>query len=95
MMFQKSLQRDKTFCTKQHGYNNGNHGDNHDNDIDEGQPAVGAWMKNYSKVKNLEKHLDGKDASEDVVKVGQHKIPDHIGDDDDENFLKDAMMPIL
>ena len=45
-------------------------------------------MKNYSEVENLEKHLDGKDASEDVVKVGQHKIPDHIGDDDDEKFLK-------
>ena len=53
-------------------------------------------MKNDSKVKNLEKHLDCKDASEDVVKVGQHKIPDHDGDDnddddaneDDEKFLK-------
>ena len=42
-------------------------------------------MKNYSKIKNLEKHLDGKDASEDVVKVGQHKIPDR---DDDEKFLE-------
>ena len=57
-------------------------------------------MKNDSEVKNLEKHLDGKDASEDIVKVGQHKIPE--GDDDEylimmmmKNFLKAAKMPIL
>ena len=34
-------------------------------------------MKNDSKIEDLEKHLDGKDTSEDVVKVGQHKVPDH------------------
>ena len=47
-------------------------------------------MKNDSKIEDLEKHLDGKDASEDVVKVGQHKIPDHDGDDKsckDANFV--------
>ena len=32
-------------------------------------------MKNDSKIENLEEHLDGKDASEDIVKVGQNKIP--------------------
>ena len=40
------------------------------------QPAVGTGMENDSKVENLEKHLDGKDASEDVVEVGENLIPD-------------------
>ena len=40
------------------------------------QPAVGTGMENDSKVENLEKHLDGKDASEDVVEVGEDLIPD-------------------
>ena len=39
------------------------------------RPAVGARVKNDSKIENLEEHLDGKDASEDIVKVGQNKIP--------------------
>ena len=74
--------------------------DNDGNDMDLSGPAVGARMKNDSEVENLEKHLDGKDASEDIVKVGQHKIPE--GDDDEylimmmmKNFLKAAKMPIL
>ena len=33
-------------------------------------------MKNDSKIEDLEKHLDGKDASEDVVEVGENLIPD-------------------
>ena len=38
-------------------------------------------MKNDSEVKNLEKHFDREDASEDVVEVGQHHVPDHDGHD--------------
>ena len=34
-------------------------------------------MKNDSKIEDLEKHLDGKDASEDVVEVCEHHVPDH------------------
>ena len=39
-------------------------------------------MKNHSEVKNLEKHFNRKDAGEDVVKVGQHQIPDYNDKDD-------------
>ena len=45
-------------------------------------PAIGARMKNHSEVKNLEKHFNRKDAGEDVVKVGQHQIPDYNDKDD-------------
>ena len=40
-------------------------------------------MKNDSEIKNLEKHFDREDASEDVVEVGQHHVSDH---DDDEQL---------
>ena len=47
-------------------------------------------MKNDSEVKNLEKHLDRKDAGEDVVKVGQHHVPDHGDNDGDDSDGDDS-----
>ena len=46
------------------------------------------------------KYINGKDASEDIVKIGQLKIPDHIGVRDYiilmmKHFFKYATMPIL
>ena len=48
--------------------------------VGKSQPAIGAGVKNDSEVKNLEKHFDREDASEDVVEVGQHHVPGHDGD---------------
>ena len=38
-------------------------------------PEITSWMQNYTKIQKFENHLNSKDASKDVVKVGENNIP--------------------